>query len=128
MGTYKDAMKRPYDAEFSTDKQPKVAMPIVTKIERVQPFTTGVNSKGELVWEGREMPRWQMELLRVAVDHFGEFFTHWLEVYKYEGRREEFRDDDGFLAKCKSATKERLAEMRRMYPAKIKLPRKVRGD
>ena len=82
MGEYIDAMKRmaAREYEFSTEKQPKIKMRVVTKIERVQPCSKGINKKGELVWEGREMPRWQQELFRkqyhISKEEFGHFWDH----------------------------------------------------
>lgn len=90
-------------------------MKIVTPCERVQPTCIGVRN-GELVWEGQAMPRWQMEMFRVAVNWFADFFPRWCELYKHEMERSDF-DPSGFmLPTLKTATKDRLSQMRRMYP------------
>jgi len=102
-------------------------MGIRTACERVQPYCAGINAQGELVWEGREMPRWQMEMFRIAVDFFAPFMRHWLELRKYESEMEEFRPEDGYLAELKATTPGRLNEMRRMYPRRQKSARR-KGD
>lgn len=95
--TYKELMKQQDAArraemvrEFSVETQPTVAMPVVSKIERVQPTLVGVDANGAMVWEGREMARWQMELLRIK--YYGDFMAHWmkqqlLNVYGIEDDR-----------------------------------------
>ena len=79
MGAYRDAMRRISQSEFS-ENQPKPEMKIVTKIERVQPCFAGVDDKGNMVWEGREMPRWQQELFRktyhISKEEFGHLWDH----------------------------------------------------
>lgn len=128
MGAYKDAMRRAYNAEFSRDMQPKVEMPIVSNIERVQPYVVGTKPNGEFVWEGRPMPKWQMELLRFMPDMFTEFFTRWIEKKNHELKDEEFRPQDNGTWKIRTATKERISEMRRNAPAPKGYARKVKGD
>jgi hypothetical protein len=77
MGAYTNAVKRVSQWDFSIDSQPTVAMNVVTTIERVQPYCSGVNAQGRFIWEGREMPRWQRELLRVA--YYGDFMAYWIK-------------------------------------------------
>ncbi len=101
-------------------------MKVVTKCERVQPFVVGTDEKGELIWEGQQMPRWQMEMIRVVVDWFGEFFGSWCEVYKYEFIGEEFDEKRSSLVNWIVASKERIEELKRMYPSKTR--RKAIGD
>ncbi len=113
--------------EFSP-KDPNAKMKIVTAIERIQPTCVGVDANGEFIWEGREMPRWQMEMLRVEVNFFGTFFTRWMEVVKYESRHESFRDTDGMLTEWLASSKKRLEEIREMYPRKVKARRRHIGD
>lgn len=59
-------------------------MKIVTKCERVQPTNVGVDERGELVWEGLTMPRWQQELFRkeyhISAEEFGHFWDHMKET------------------------------------------------
>lgn len=50
-------------------------MKLVTPSERVQPTVAGADHRGELVWEGRAMARWQM--LMFPVRYLGDFFAHW---------------------------------------------------
>lgn len=109
-------------------KKPTAKMKVVTSCERVQPFMAGTDANGELVWEGREMPRWQMELLRLSVNMFGEFFSRWCELMKYETKLESFRAEDSNLMSWIVMSKARLAEMRRMYPMKQKTQRRKIGD
>ncbi len=114
--------------------QPSGTMKIVTKCERVQPFNVGLDARGELVWEGRTMPRWQQEMFRVAVNVF-EFITkralgsQWYELTKYESRSEHFGEKDSLLAEWIVASKEKLADLRRQYPEpRLKSPRRFNGD
>lgn len=93
--------------------KPTAKMNVVTNCERVQPCVAGVNEKGELVWEGRAMPRWQMEMLRVAVNWFSDFFTRWCELARQDL---DIEDDNIMLPSLRAESKERLAELRRMYP------------
>jgi hypothetical protein len=96
MGAYGDAMRRVTEWDFSAEKQPKVVMPIVTKIERVQPYMAGVDAKGRMIWEGREMPRWQRELLRVT--YLGDFMAYWM--------RRRFEDSTGYEAPADTSSME----------------------
>lgn len=68
--------------ELSADTQPKVAMPIKTKCERVQPFVVGIDKNGQLKWVGLEMPDWQKLLLRVR--YAGDFAAHWFKRQLFE--------------------------------------------
>ncbi len=106
---------------------PQATMKVVAKIERVQPTHAGVDDRGEIIWEGRPMARWQMEMFKTAVNWMGEFFTRWTEVFKYEAADRECDAFERAHFYYKAATKERLAEMRRMYPAK-KITLKRIGD
>jgi hypothetical protein len=101
-------------------------MKVVTNCERVQPTCAGTDANGEIIWEGRTMPRWQMEMFRFIPNIWGEFFRRWIEVRKFETKLEEFRPEDGHSDALKTATPERLKEMRRMYPNKLRRP--VQGD
>lgn len=101
-------------------KPPKIK--IKTRCERVQPYCVGVNKKGELIWEGREMPRWQMEMFPKFFNLFAEFTMQWLNTWK----RQEFdmdATDDAHVSGhkwthpyYKQETKSRLQQMRDMYP------------
>lgn len=55
-------------------------MKVVTNCERVQPTCAGLDAKGEIVWEGRAMSRWQMEMFRkqyhISKEEFGHFWDH----------------------------------------------------
>jgi hypothetical protein len=130
MGSYSDLMRMTTQRqwEFSAATQPKIEMKIVSKIERIQPTCVGTDERGEPIWEGRPMARWQMELLRVAVNWYGTFFTRWLEVTKYESKAEDFRPTDGMLTEWLRASRERLDEIRGMYPPKKKYNRQIQGD
>lgn len=44
---------------------------------RKQPIVTGINEKGDLIWGEIDMPRWQMELLRLV--YYGDFLSHWTQ-------------------------------------------------
>lgn len=48
----------------------------MTACERTQPIVTGINALGELIWEIIEMPRWQMEMVRIP--YHGDFAEHWM--------------------------------------------------
>jgi hypothetical protein len=106
-------------------------MRLTTNCERVQPWVVGVDEKGEFIWEGREMPRWQMEMFRIAVNVF-EFITQralgsqWYELAKYQSKCEDFGAKDSLIANWIVASRERLEELRRTYPRKTSRP--VRGD
>lgn len=114
------------DREFSP-RDPNAKMRIVTTCERIQPTCVGTDDKGEPIWEGREMPRWQMEMLRLAVDWWGEFFVRWAELSKYESRHEEFGDKASVLTNWVVASKQRIEELKRMYPNKVRSRKNV-GD
>ncbi len=114
------------DREFSAP-DPKATIKIVTRCERVQPVMIGADERGEPIWEGREMPRWQMEMFRATVNWMGEFFTRWYEVMKYELHSIDCDDEAFAHFQFKAATRDRLEEMKRMYPAKTKT-RKFSGD
>ena len=87
-------------------------------IERTQPVVKGTDDKGELVWGIIAMPRWQMEMFRKAVDWYGEFFTHWLELIKYESEQRDFNPEMGYLDKNKARSKAEIHEMKLKYPRK----------
>lgn len=53
-------------------------MKTTTKSERVQPVCTGVDERGELVWEGRAMEYWQMAMFPVR--YAGDFLAHWTRM------------------------------------------------
>ena len=56
--------------------QPTATMNVITKCERVQPTCVGVGPTGDLIWEGRQMARWQMIMLPVR--YAGDFMAHWM--------------------------------------------------
>lgn len=56
--------------------------------ERIEPVTTGVDDKGELVWGQAPMPRWKMEMFRVR--YYGDFAAYWI--------RRVFTDATGYEA------------------------------
>jgi hypothetical protein len=105
---------------------PTAKIKVVTKCERVQPVVVGIDENGEFIWEGRAMERWQMELLRRAVNFLGEFITRWSEVIKFEEEGQEFKPEDAMLRDHKVTTPAELSELRMRYPAKGRRP--VRGD
>ncbi len=110
------------DREFSP-RDPNATMRMVTKIERVQPTCVGVDDRGEFIWEGQPMARWQMEMFRKAMDLFQfitrtEWGSRWYELAKYETERRDQDDAEKAYFHLKAESKERLAEMRRMYPAR----------
>jgi hypothetical protein len=101
--------------------KPSAAMKIVTKCERVQPTCVGIDKNGELIWEGRTMPRWQQEMFRKALDLFHfiartAFGSRWYELAKYEAQQADQDEADKAFFHLKAESKERLEEMRRMYP------------
>lgn len=51
-------------------------------VERTHPFVAGLNELGELIWELRPMPRWQMEMFR---KHYkGDFVPEWIDLFAFE--------------------------------------------
>ncbi len=70
--------------------QPTADMKVVTTCERVQPTNVGVDERGELIWEGRTMPRWQQEMFRkqyhISKEEFGHFWDHMAQT---EGQGDE---------------------------------------
>ncbi len=120
------------EREFS-GPDPKAKMKIVSKIERVQPVMVGVDKNGQMIWEGREMPRWQMEMLRAFVDVFQfivktEFGARWYELWKYESEGRDADTPDKAHFYHKAASKDRLQELRRMYKWEGKEIRRHKGD
>jgi len=121
-------MKRRYG--FSKP-DPKARMKVVSKIERIQPTVIGTDERGEFIWEGREMPRWQQEMFRIAVNVF-EFITkrtlgsQWYELAKHESKLDEFGQKDSLLAEWIVASKEKLDMLKAQYPRKAR--RNVSGD
>ncbi len=89
-------------------------------MDRKKPILVGTNEKGELVWGFIPMARWEMEMFRVVVDWYGDLFTRWYELVKYEATQEEFNPDEPIFNSGKTATQDRMAELRRMYPRKRK--------
>lgn len=75
---------------------PKAKMRIVTNCDRVQPTAAGVDKNGELIWEGRTMPRWQQELFRkvyhVNEQEFG-YLWEYVTQKQNEDKSEEFEMD-----------------------------------
>lgn len=108
-----------------TAHKPSAAMKIVTTCERIQPTCAGVDANGELVWEGRAMARWQMEMFKVAVNWFGGMLTRWLEVTNYQTDLEEFDPTQGGLAEHRAAAPAWIAELK---AKKIRKPWKHQGD
>jgi hypothetical protein len=108
---------------------PSGTMKIVTKCERVQPTNVGVDAKGELIWEGREMPRWQMEMFKVFVDWAGSRFARWSEVFHFQDKGRDFRDQDSLLPdEDKALTKEGVEARKLMYHKAKKWRSVVNGD
>jgi len=66
---------------------PTAKMKVVSAIERIQPTAVGVDRRGELVWEGRAMARWQM--LMFPVRYIGDFISHWMNRSDLEKRGRE---------------------------------------
>lgn len=116
------------DRKFSLETQPKIQMKITTKCERIQPTCAGLNTKGELVWEGREMPRWQMEMFKVFMDWAGSRYARWAELFNYQEQDCEFCESDSLLPdEVKAMPKEQIEQRKRMYPNKNRR-RVVTGD
>lgn len=112
---------------------PSAKMKIVTTCERVQPFVVGTDRRGELIWEGRAMPRWQMEMLRFVVDVWAlitktEWGSRWYELSKYEDRHEEFGEKSSILTQWLMRSKDQLDDARMRYPRPKNTRRPVRGD
>lgn len=106
---------------------PTAKMKIVSKIERVQPTVVGMDKKGRLIWEGRPMARWQMEMFRAAVNWAGACFARWAEVFHFQDKDREFRAEDSLLPDDVNAMpKQGIEARKRMYPTKHRRP--VNGD
>ena len=119
MVSYSEAMdrlmgreKRVTEWEFSAPC--KVAMPIKTKIERVQPFLAGVDANGEFLWEGLEMPRWQQEMFRkqyhISAEEFGHFWDHMATT---EGQGGEFSTEKPTEPYWDIASKEKIEQYKK---------------
>ena len=108
---------------------PNAKMKIVTKCERIQPTNVGVDKYGELIWEGREMARWQMEMFKTAVNWAGAQFARWSEVFHFQDKAREFRPEDSLLPDEDNATtKEGIAARKLMYHKGKKWRNVVIGD
>lgn len=110
--------------------KPSATMQIVTKCERVQPFVAGVDANGELIWEGRTMPRWQMEMFQIAIDVFvfitkRDLGSQWYELSKAESKGEDFGEKDSLLAEWIVASKAKIEDLKRQYAERA--PRRRRG-
>ena len=99
---------------------PSASMKKVTPIERVQPTCAGVDANGEIIWEGRAMARWQMEMFKRVlgwkelVETW--FMTQWSELRKHEFSGEEFKQDDSLLPlSVTGKTKEAIEDRKRQY-------------
>jgi len=126
--TYKQKMAQLSirEKEFSAN-QPKPEMKIVTPIERIQPYAAGTDKRGELLWEGRAMPRWQMEMFKAVVNWASAAYARWGEVFHFQYDGREFRAEDSLLPdEDHATTKEGIAARKRMYPTKAR--RRVQGD
>jgi hypothetical protein len=130
MGEYIEKTRRISVWEFSQN-QPKPKRKITSKIERVQPYVVGLKANGDFKWEGKEMPRWQQEMFRAAVNVFHYltqtmFGSRWNELTKYEnGKRDQ--DEAGnefFLLEAQNG--ERIRELKTMYPSNSR--RRAQGD
>lgn len=109
-------------------RDPKARMKIVTKIERVQPYVAGIDERGEFIWEGRTMPRWQMEMFRLFVDWAGSRYRQWIEMFYYQDSERAFRPDGSDVPdQDKAMTKAHINDRRRMYPERKQF-RKRDGD
>lgn len=125
--TYKEQMRR-MDAErrlamsdeFDLKNQPKPPMPIKTTCERIQPYAVEMEN-GELTWEARTMPRWQMEMFKVFMDWAGARYARWSEVFHFQHSAREFRKSDSLLPdEDRELTKAQVEDRRRMYPRKVR--------
>ncbi len=113
--------------EFSKP-DPRAKMKIVTKIERVQPTMAGVDEHGDIIWEGRAMPDWQMKMFRIFKDWEDWFYTQWGELWNYEAVGRDFNDDDSKLPyKTHGKSKDAIEARKRMY-SKNKYWNHVKGD
>jgi hypothetical protein len=112
---------------------PSAKMTIVTKCERIQPFVSGTDEKGELVWEGRMMPRWQMEMHRLAVDICKALFSQWVSLAKHVSDRKE-TDGTDFVTDARlpmfeeRKSREAIQEKKRAYHARKAYWNRVSGD
>lgn len=92
---FQDAQRIAGRGEFGVNNQPKVPMAIVTKCERIQPTCVGTAANGEPIWEGREMPRWQMEMFRLR--YYGDFMAFWMKKRFYDITGFEMTHDEGSM-------------------------------
>lgn len=111
--------------------KPSALMKIVTRCERVQPVCTGLDKNGELIWEGRTMPRWQQEMFRIALDVWTfivntPFGARWYELAKHQERDIEPDSAEKAFFLLNAATPERIKELKGKHPSKT--PRRVIGD
>lgn len=108
---------------------PTGKMKIVTTFERIQPTVAGTDEKGELIWEGRAMARWQMEMFKVFVDWAGSRFARWSELFHYQDKGRDFKDADSLLPdEVKALTKEGVTARKSMYSKGRKYWNRVEGD
>lgn len=116
--------------QFSAVTQPRVQIKKVTNCERIQPTCCAVtDERGELVWEGREMPRWQMEMFKVFVDWAGARIARWGEVFHLQDEDREFRPGDSLVPDdVKAMSKEGIEARKRMYRQGKKWRTAVQGD
>jgi hypothetical protein len=99
--------------------KPSASMKIMTKCERIQPTCTGLNEKGELVWEGRTMAFWQMVMFRVQ--YIGDFINSWMTRSMRDKTGLSMEDDNGNpIMHSSDVTRESHTE--------YKTKRKVWGD
>jgi hypothetical protein len=104
-------------------------MKIVTKCERIQPTTVGVDANGELIWEGQQMARWQMEMFRAAVNWAGAQYARWAEVFHFQDKGREFKAADSLLPdEVHATTKEGIAARKLMYHTGKKWRKVIIGD
>lgn len=108
--------------DYEDTPTPSGTMKIVTKCERIQPVNVGTNDKGELVWEGHEMPRWQMTMFRKVFDYAVTFAQHWMEVTAQQNHDGEF-EHDGHKPFYRSWTKKQI-EMTKDFSGQPKKSRK----
>lgn len=95
--------------------KPSGTMKVTTTCERIQPVVVGSHPNGEPIWEGRAMARWQMELLRLAVDMAAPLYRRWVELVKYQRSSEEFSEKGPILTQWLAKSKVQLEQMRQEF-------------
>ena len=97
-------------------------------IERKQACVIGIDDHGELIWEIRNMERWQMELFKVAVNWAGAAYARWCELFHYEQGRD-FDEKDSLLPdEAHHKTRQDIHSRIRQYHRSKRYWKRVSGD